>query len=373
MKKNVAIVTLYGNNNYGNKLQNFALQEIIRRYNINVVTIKNTTDLCNKDLFVIRLIYYYIKLFIHKIILNDDKYTDNEFNKNIQRTNSFLRFDKKINKTKKYFNYFRCLKYNFDIYIVGSDQVWNPDFGLKDFGLLNFIKNNDKKFSYSASIGTSNIPDKLKHKYIHSLKKFKYISVREYKAKELIEQLTGRDDISVLVDPTMLLSTKEWDLISKRPRQINSLKRNKYILNYFLGDISEDKKKEIKRIANENDLEIINLMDKNDPFYTCGPSEFLYLEKNAFLICTDSFHSCVFALLYNRPFVLFERDQQGVSNMNSRIETLFKIFKLKNRIFNGKKITKENLEHDYREAYKILKNEKNKSKLFVERILNIKK
>ena len=112
-------------------------------------------------------------------------------------------------------------------------------------------------------------------------------------------------------------------------------------------------------------------MDINSSFYSCGPSEFLYLEKHAFLICTDSFHSCVFAILYNRPFIVFEREEENVANMNSRIETLINKFKLKNRNFTGK-ITKNNLEHDYTEAFKILDIERKKSEKFIKRALDVK-
>ena len=112
-------------------------------------------------------------------------------------------------------------------------------------------------------------------------------------------------------------------------------------------------------------------MDKNSPFYECGPSEFLWLEKYAFLICTDSFHSSVFAILYNRPFVIFDREQKNIVSMNSRLETLIKKFKLKNRKFEGK-ITKENLNHDYSEAYKILEKERKKSEVFLKKALDIK-
>ena len=76
-----------------------------------------------------------------------------------------------------------------------------------------------------------------------------------------------------------------------------------------------------------------------------GPSEFLYLEKNAFLICTDSFHSSVFAILYNVPFIIFNRENSK-NLMNSRIETLLDNFKIKNRIFDGDRITQDNLKHD---------------------------
>ena len=165
----------------------------------------------------------------------------------------------------------------------------------------------------------------------------------------------------------MLLSRDEWDEISKKPKK---LKTKKYILNYFLGNLSKDKKEEIEKIAREENCDIINLLDKKSPFYECGPSEFLYLEKNAYLICTDSFHSSVFAFLYNRPFIVFDREDDLVK-MNSRIETLISKFNLKNRKFNGK-ITKQNLEWDYTEAYKILEKERKKSNIFLKKSLSVK-
>lgn len=77
----------------------------------------------------------------------------------------------------------------------------------------------------------------------------------------------------------MLLTADEWDKVSRKPKM---LKIDKFILNYFLGELSEKRKEEIQRIADENDCEVINILDKNSPFYECGPSEFLYLEKHAF-------------------------------------------------------------------------------------------
>ena len=106
-------------------------------------------------------------------------------------------------------------------------------------------------------------------------------------------------------------------------------------------------------------------MDKNSPFYACGPSEFLYLEKHAFLICTDSFHSSVFAVIYNRPFIIFNREQENVVSMNSRLDTLITKLKLENREYNEICITEENMNHDYTEAYNQLKIEKEKSISFL--------
>ena len=171
----------------------------------------------------------------------------------------------------------------------------------------------------------------------------------------------------------MLLNTSEWDRVSKKPPQINSLniKEKKYILNYFLGNLSIEIKNEIEQIAKENDCKIINILDKNDPFYACGPSEFIWLEKNAFLICTDSFHSSVFAILYKKPFIIFNRDdgQIGKNSMNSRLETLLSKFKLDDGYYNGK-ITKNLLKCDYSHIDKLLKEERIKAEKFLKDALD---
>ncbi len=106
-------------------------------------------------------------------------------------------------------------------------------------------------------------------KYVsNQLSSFKAISVREDIGKNIVEDLTERKDVEVLVDPTMLISADKWDKLQKRPKE---LKKEKYILNYFLGEIEKEWKEEIERIAIENNCEVINLLDKKSPFYQTGP------------------------------------------------------------------------------------------------------
>lgn len=352
--KKVGIVTIIDKNNYGNRLQNYALSYYCnKKYNCDMTTLLNENFSNERNMFFFRM----LKNFFRRNIVN-----------NYDRQKRFIEFDKNIKFSDKKINCFSKLK-KYDYLIVGSDQVWNPLFRrLRDVDVLKNIDGN-KRISYAASFGIKEIPKKYNKKIEKEIGKFKAISVREDRGKEIIEKLTGRSDIEVLVDPTMLLTDKEWDKVSKKPKMLNS---EKFILNYFLGELSEERKKEIEKVAKENNCEIINILDKNSPFYECGPSEFLYLEKNAFLICTDSFHSSVFAILYNRPFVIFDREQKGVASMNSRLETLISKFNLKNRKYNGNYITKENMQHDYTEAYKILEKERKKSESFLKKALNIK-
>ena len=353
--KKAAILTINDDWNYGNRLQNYAVQRVLEKHNLKVETIYNQNNV------------YGVKYFKKKVKDNIKKVLN--IKKEIKKYNKFNLFNKNIKFAKfaidsKHIPKKLGLKY--DYFFTGSDQVWNPTFErMSDVDFLTFAPE-IKRNSFSASFGINEIPKQMREYYRENLMKMQKISVREDIGKIIIKELTGRDDVEVLVDPTMLLTAEEWDKVSKKPKQ---LKANKYILNYFLGELSEERKKEINRVAKENGCEVINILDKNSPFYETGPSEFLYLEKNAFLICTDSFHSCVFAILYNRPFIVFEREDNTVS-MNSRIETLINKFKLKNREFKGK-ITKENLENDYSEAYKILEKEREKSKKFLKKALDL--
>lgn len=360
--KRIAIVTISHGNNYGNKLQNYAMQEVYKKMGVNAETIAFSPTIDTSKFTVsrnlVKRIYNKIKNKIEKI-----KYKD----VTKKRIENFEIFNRLIAFSKLYTeDTYEEINGLYEYYSVGSDQVWNPCF--HDFSQLYLLKNikSKNKFSYAASFGIDELPENYIEIFKSNLRDFKYISCRETTGVTIVNDILGLDAVEV-IDPTFLLTQEEWDKVSKKPEQ---LKSNKYILNYFLGNLSDNRRNEIQRIAKENDCEVINILDKNSPFYQTGPSEFLYLEKNAFLICTDSFHSCVFAILYNRPFIVFDREENIVS-MNSRIETLINKFELKNRKFEGK-ITESNLNHDYTEAYEILEKEREKANNFLKKALDIK-
>ena len=355
----VGIVTIIDNNNYGNRLQNYALQETLKKLDYDVYTIKNNRFF-NSKVGVRQQIIYIIK--------SIKKNLQNIFFISSKRKAKFKLFNKNINFSEKWISGYNSNESEkYDFFVVGSDQVWKPTgLRLSDVTLLKFAKK-EKKISYAASFGVSKIDDIIGKKREKDFMDFKAISVRENEGKRIVEKYTNRTDVQVLVDPTMLLNADEWNKVIQEPEYFSKLKNKKYILNYFLGKIPEDREKEIERIARENNCEIINILDKESEFYKTGPSEFLFLEKNAFLICTDSFHSCVFSLIFNRPFIVFERAGTAI-NMNSRINTLIANLHIGNRRFNGK-ITNENIMHDYTESYMILENEKEKSLDFLRKNL----
>ncbi len=333
--KKAGILTIFGEYNYGNRLQNYAVQHVLKDMGLDVETIKyNALDVTVHNTNEKRLKFF--KNFNENI-----KFHRNEINMN----------DNNIPESV----------HEFDHIVIGSDQIWNFTFE-KLFSskvFADFIPDY-KRISFSASFGVDYLPkdEEIYNVCKECLNELKAISVREDAGKRIVEELTGRKDAVVLIDPTMMLDSTDWEKLMKRPEQ---LKTDKFILKVFLGSSAEEE--ELNRIAKENNCEIIDITDKKSPYYEIGPSEFLYLEKNAFLVVTDSFHSCVFATLFSTPFVVFQRNDD-LESMNSRIETLLSKFEMENRLCTNK-ITSEMLNNDYSRQFEILKEERLKVKEFL--------
>lgn len=344
--KKIGIITIYDENNYGNRLQNYAVQEVLKSMNFDVQTIKNI-NLENKE--------NYFKQ-VEELLP--------------ARRKKFLKFiEENMNNTDEIILHSEISKNfheKYDYFVIGSDQIWNYNFKdrFSDVVFANFAPK-EKRISFSASFGISEVPNEDYNIY-DELKNIKAISVREKAGAEIVKKITGRNDAVVLIDPTMMISKEKWMSVMKRPEQLNN---KKYILKYFLGKFSNEKQKEIELFAKANDCEIVDVLDKNS-FYATGPSEFLYLIKNAYLVITDSFHSCVFSILFNTPFLIYEREQIKTNNMYSRIDTLLNTFKLNDRKFKGK-IEKTQLEVDYSHIENILSKEQYKVTEFLNKALKI--
>lgn len=345
--KKIGILTLNGNFNYGNKLQNFAMKKILEDYHFKVFTIK----------YLLNPIYVLNELFQEKTL-----------NEKIRLT-KFKDFNKKLNyKFLPRFQFQKLRVWNpYDFVIYGSDQIWK--YGKKGISNIfsGYLFPKKSNIAYAASFGVSEIPTCYQNGYKEMINQFKDISVREEAGEKIISSLNPKINVEIVLDPTLLVDSDSWNDLST---EIPTLIGKKYILNYFLGTPSDDKKKVIEKIARDNNCIIIDLLDKNCEYYSSGPSEFLYLEKNAFLICTDSFHSCVFAFIFDRPFIVFDREDNN-ENMGSRIDTLLSTFELQDRKYSDN-VKKECLSHNYSTGYKILEEKKKQSFAFLEKALCIK-
>ena len=361
--KKVLIITLYGNYNYGNKLQNLALQNILSKY-CDVKTYNNVRE--DEETLNIKKSYEKISLKM-KIKKSLSKLKRKILKEN---TNNVLIKRKKLDNFLEFSNKYIKLtedKDNYDYYIIGSDQVWNPDFALSynvNFGL--FAKTDSKVISYAASFGVNKIPNECKEIYKKGLNNIKNISVREEAGAEIVKDLIGKNAL-VVVDPTMLLTAEEWRNMENKPKNTEG---KKYILTYFLGKISDERKNFLEKIAEENNLEIINMLQITEPeTYIAGPSEFLSYIDNASIVFTDSFHACVFSILFKRPFYVLNREDHS-GNMSSRLDTLLSKFKLEDRKLNSYE-NKVSFAIDYSHTDKILEEERKKSDEFLRKALNI--
>ncbi|MGG7147406.1 polysaccharide pyruvyl transferase family protein [Clostridium butyricum] len=372
----VGIITLNGYFNYGNRLQNYALQHAIELLGFKCETVLNNTVLVkNYDDIVDKTIVDKIKNFLKKdlsiqlmIIANMKKIQKI----NDDRTQMFKQFSLKyINETTFSItkdNIPQDIESKYKYFISGSDQVWNPnDPMVSEVNFMTFAPKY-KRLTYAPSFGVSSIPDIYIKDYAKWLEGLDNISVREEEGANIIKQLTGKDT-QVVIDPTMLHSKEKWLSISKS--HINKPKR-KYLLTYFLGRMPKEIKKALKNIAKKNHLKIVNLADiRYKKYYVTGPSEFIDYINDATLFMTDSFHGCVFSLLLETPFIVCDREgHTKEENMGSRIETFVRKFKLESRKFNN--IKEEDIfECNYSESKKILDEEREKAWNYIEKILKV--
>lgn len=340
--KKIGIVTISYGNNYGNKLQNYAMQEIYLKLGYDVETIKFIPKINKVVEFKSKLKRISISLIINKInkIFNSKKLNRIYNNRKI----NFDEFNKKINFSKKIYNNdnYKELKDKYDIYSAGSDQIWNPEFSdFSDYYLLDFIKEN--KIAYAPSFGISKLKEKDIPKFKNALKSFSSLSIREESGKAIIKKLIDKE-VKVVLDPTMLLEVKYWDKILKFPKE---LENKKFVFTYFLGGINKERKKEIDKLIKKNNYELVDVSDTFSSNYSYGPEEFIGLIKNSEIVLTDSFHAVVFSSLYNKEFIVFSRINQTGGKMNSRIDTLLSKFNIKNRYYNGNFENIEKIDYNY--------------------------
>lgn len=328
--KKIGIWTIQSSN-YGNRLQNYAMQEIIKSLEYKPETILRSRQSVTKR---------FLQQCIRPIIKKD-------------RYSCFHSFNRKIKWSKCVVSHSyisKSLLDEFAYFVIGSDQIWNP--------YIPYISEQDylpmvppeKKVAYAASFGVSDIPVEKQALTTELLNSVPYITVREKNGADIIQKLTGRI-VPVVLDPTLLLSVDDWSKVAKMPSNFN---KAPYALKYFLGEYS-DIEGRFEQICETYHLHSIDIFDKD---IAIGPSEFLYLIQNASLVCTDSFHASLFSFLFSRPLIIFERIS-NVKDMSSRLDTLCDIFslnahRLSNRNFSMETVWKD----DYKKGHEALERER---------------
>lgn len=339
----IGLATPFITNNYGTKLQAFALQQYLAKngWNNEIINYRFGEKQFNpKKLFLPnRKEYRRINRQRREALSRQPDVKENIDVRN-KRFERFTRSSYALSErcdTLKDVN--RLAKARYSAVVCGSDQIWLPSHALERYYLLDFLPNSIKRIAYAPSFGVSTIPAIVRSNYQRALEKFDVITVREDTGVKLIKELTGKD-CPVVVDPTLLLTANQWVELLKIERP---LIQGEYVLGYFIGAAEEHRKK-ARAYAKANHIKFVILPNidevvkadteyADEALYDVGPDDFVNLIKNAQTIFTDSFHGTVFSLIFQKNVYCFERfDNASKNSTNSRIYSLLSKTNLQSRL-----------------------------------------
>lgn len=326
--KRIGILTFQRAINYGAALQMYALQKKIRDLGANAEIID----------FICPYIFdgykpFHLRNIIHPRALMGDilnfsiRKSRNKHFHDFIRDN--MRFSQPVDTES-----LSILSDAYDIYITGSDQVWNPLItGSESAYFLDFVKDKNKRRSYAASFGVSEWPPS-SLPVTKLLESMDSISVREEAGKKLIQSLTSRTaSVTVDVDPVFLLEKNSWLSMIRKDRT-----KKPYLFIYLVGGGNpDDMYRTASKLAQEQHLDIINLRynrslrhkeyEIGNVVYDAGPDDFVSFIANASCVVTNSFHATAFSIIFHKDMYVSMPDKVG-----SRISNLFSITSIEGRV-----------------------------------------
>ncbi len=384
--KKIGIVSCYFQHNYGSMLQALATQMALDKLGYD----NETIDISGfrKEIRNAKLLYFakaaltsdilFSKIGMAKNVIRK-KISKNDYGKNTRiRNKKFDQFGKKHFRlsnpqySKKELGVF-C-KDRYSAVLVGSDQLWLPGNIAANYYTLNWVPDGINTIAYATSFGQSTLPKDSAAKAAVFLKRIKHIGIREESGQKLVEKIADRR-VPVVCDPTLLFTSEEWMTVQDKEPIINE----PYVFVYFLGN-NPPHREFVKRLKNKTGYKIVALVHldeyvKSDESYAdympydIDPGDFLNLIRNAQIVCTDSFHCSVFSMQYEKVFFAFRRyTRKTASSTNSRLDTLFKIAGVEDRVLVGDEdvkeclnrkidyqIVKENLDKVRRQSFEYLR------------------
>lgn len=325
----VGIITLHNVTNFGSMLQTYATQYIIEKLGYKAEII----DFVPEGLTLYRALFpkneqrsWFSKCirFLPKLLCNSIQYVI---------LNKFL--TKYIHLSDiKYSSYEQLLENppKADIYMSGSDQIWNTQNSNKENDLnayyLQFAPKDKRKIAYAGSFGRKSFSAEMRHKIQKFLQEYDMVSVRESYGLEILKTV-GIDNGVHVLDPTLLLNRNEWGNF------IRPVREKKYLFVYNLNR-NPVIKKYAQIIANEKQLAIVNFSDTFEFIKGAknrlinGPEDFVSYIAHAEYVITDSFHGTAFSINFNKQFVCVRAPKY-----NSRLESILNLVGLNERLFKS--------------------------------------
>lgn len=329
----IGILTLPFNNNYGGYLQAYALMTVLKRMGYEPTMIMRRHNKKKNSFFfylkyaVKGIIKSILKLRQYPLIYEEERVFKNQgkmmlsfVNKNVFPQSPYIYTTEKL---KDYCNG------RFDAFIVGSDQVWRPDYvnGVLYNLFLDFTKGwNVKRIAYAASFGTDYpVYNNEQSKICGELtKNFDAISLRESSGINVFKKLGwSYGNIETVLDPTMILY--KTDYLSLLPKGKTKFRNSilSYVLdaNNVIGDICE----KISKYTGKQ-LYTFDIRQRIKP----SIEDWLLAFRDCDFVITDSFHGTVFSIIFNKPFLVIVNKERGAD----RFYNLLRTYKLENRIVN---------------------------------------
>ena len=350
--KKVGILTFHyaENRNFGAALQTYAITKL---YENQMKKVEVLNFIANRLTWKGKILYF----------LEGNRFS--EYSKKFLNI-SPIKFENKEEINKEY-----------DIFSVGSDQVWRPIWwrnNVKHY-FFDFVDDSKKKIAYAASFGVDywEGDEELTEEIKPLIKRFNHISVREESGIEICKNTFGVDNVVCVLDPTLMIDREDYQPILDDWQDKSHL-RKKYIAHMLLDD-TEQLRNGSKKIADYLGAEINYIKGKSFKFLGKTitlynkVSQWLTYLKDAELVVTDSFHCAVFSIIFHKKFVVVANPARGIA----RLETLLGKVGLEDRFFtNIEDVLKSGVldrEIDYQEVDKKLEIHRKYSMNFLKKAL----
>lgn len=337
----LGILTQPLTNNYGGLLQCFALQKVLKNLGHDVWVIQRVNG--NSRITYMQQMCVVVKQLV-KILMGRRIVRLLDPGAYITWNTTYFAF-KYITPKTHLITDVESLRYchhkeKYDGYVVGSDQVWRPRYSpcITNY-FLDFLSPDEKvkRVAYAASFGVDEWEfTENETKVCQELaKEFDAISVRENSAVVLCEKYLNRNGAMHVLDPTMLLEKEDYITLVEKEKEPKSPGN----LFCYILDESSEKKKIIESIASEISavpftkmpkckINHENLRDKIEDCVYPSVTAWLRGFMDAEMVVTDSFHGCVFSIIFNKPFWVLGNKKRGMA----RFESLLSIFGLDERL-----------------------------------------
>ena len=336
--KNVVLVTWKGRGNYGTCLQSYALYRKLQDLGYSVRFLSGIHKKYKFQHFVkwlttrIGIKWFYDKVKAQRMGLKHVKRV--EFQHSVFKDVVLCSKHQEENLVRQT-----------DCFVTGSDQIWNTYFNFNPTYFLSFAKDK-KRVAYASSIGTNSVREEYKEKVKNLLLRFNHIGVREEDTVQVLSELTGRDDIRQVVDPTFLLTPSDWKKMSKNA-VLEMKVPNNYIFCYLIGN-NEWYKEQLEDVRSKLEIDhIIIIASAENPNFSvsdsivyrdAGPVEYVWLLQHASFVCTDSFHATALSINHSIPFVEFMRFKESdEKSQNQRIHDVLNHYGLQSRVYHKDK------------------------------------